>query len=100
MIQFKFKSKAVEFFGNQSGETALPIAMIFSVGVAVLAIVVVPYLDETSREYAENKRYGVDQITTSSVGARTNSKSYIVRRTVFDNGLKKICKSSDNRTCK
>ena len=87
------------FFADRSGETTLPIAVLFAFAVAFAAVLSVPFLDEASREYAENKAYGVDRITTSSVGSTQKPNRYILRRSIFDKGLKKICKSGSNGNC-
>jgi len=88
-----------DFLSNRAGDTTLSIAIFFSIAVVFTAIMAVPVLDKTSREYAENKSYGVDTITTSSVNKPDNSNTYIMRRSIFDKGLKKICKSSDVGNC-
>lgn len=99
MLIRQIKSPIFSFLQSNSGQTALSTAVVFSVVAAVTAIVAVPFLDKTSREYAENKRYGIDTITTSSVPNSGSTKSYIMRRSIFDKGLKKICKSNDDENC-
>lgn len=90
---------AGNYVKDQSGETSLSIAIFFSLAVAFTAILAVPFLDKTSREYADNKAYGVDSLTTSSVRSGGKPNTYIMRRSIFDKGLTKICKSSNQSSC-
>lgn len=99
MLESKIGAKIIEFLRNRSGDTTLPIAIFFSLAVVLTAVVAVPYLDETSKEYAENKRYGIDNITTSSVEQGGQTKTYILRRSIFDKGLQKICPGKDTQNC-
>jgi len=99
MLKSKIGAKTIGFLSNVSGEMTLPIAIFFSLAVVLTAVIAVPYLDETSREYAENKHFGIDNITTSSVGDNGKTKTYIVHRSIFDKGLQKICAADDQENC-
>lgn len=74
------------FLRNQSGETAIQTTMIFSAAVVLGVLVGVPMLNSASKEYAYQKKYGVDPVQTSSVGTKEPKvKRYTVTKSIFDN---------------
>ncbi len=74
------------FFTCESGETSIQIATFFSALAVLVALVSTPLLNEASRTYAENQRFGVDRTVTGSV---EKNKRYTVRRSILDNTGKK-----------
>ena len=97
------KSILIEFakFARcQSGETMIYTTIMFSAAVIVMAVAAAPFLDKASKDFANQRSYGVDLTTTASVRqAPTTTKTYTVRRSVFDRGFKKICKSGESENC-
>lgn len=81
----QFSSLFKKFTKNQSGETSVQATLIFSLAVMIGVLVGVPMLNTASTEYAHIKKYGIDPVQTSSVGARSQPvKRYTVRKSIFD----------------
>jgi hypothetical protein len=85
-MTFNCLSKFVtRFFADRSGETAVQTTIIFSAAVIIGVIVGVPLLNDASKEFAYQKKYGVDPVNTSSIGNTNKSvKRYTVRKSILD----------------
>ncbi len=86
MIYNRLVKTLKKFTTNQSGETAVQTTLIFSLAVIIGVVVGVPMLNNAAKQYAYQNQYGVDPVTTSSIGeVNKPAKRYTVRKTIFDN---------------
>jgi len=75
------------FTKDEAGETAIQTTVLFSAAVIVLVIVGVPMLNNATQEYAYQKNFGTDSIQTSSVNGQEDTRQYVIRKSVLDEGL-------------
>lgn len=74
------------FWVDQSGETAVQTTLIFSAAVILGAVLIVPMLNDSAKEYAYQTKYGIDPIQTSSTRTKkAPAKLYTIRKSVLDN---------------
>ena len=64
-----------------SGESTIKMAAFFGALAVVVALVGAPMLDKASKEYADNRAFGIDQVITGSI---EKSKRYTIRKSVLD----------------
>ena len=74
-------SRIGRFCGSVSGETSIQLATFFGALAILIALVATPFLDETSRTYAENQQFGIDYTVTGSIEKK---KRYTIRKSVLD----------------
>ena len=73
------------FLSNKSGETAVQTSLIFSAAIVLGVIFGVPMINDASKQYVYQKKFGIDPVQTSSVGAADKEvKRYTVRKSVLD----------------
>lgn len=78
---------ANRFLKSQSGTSTLQMAAIFGALALVVSLIGVPALDQASRDYADNRAYGIDDVVVGSIDNRRsngNVKRYTIRKSVLD----------------
>ncbi|MEM9279638.1 MAG: hypothetical protein AAGA76_13795, partial [Pseudomonadota bacterium] len=70
-----------EFGKSQSGESSVQLAAFFSALAVAVALMSAPMLNHASKQYAENRALGIDNVITGSV---EKTKRYTVRKSVLD----------------
>ena len=81
MYQKQILDAVKTFGGDRSGQSTVQMAAFFGALAVVVALVGAPLLDKASKEYADNRAFGIDQVITGSI---EKSKRYTVRKSVLD----------------
>lgn len=76
-----------------AGMSMLRVALLFGSVVIALAMLVVPMLDNGTRQTSYDRPIGLDTMTTSSVGG---GKRYTIRRSVLQSSPDAVCIIHDN----
>ncbi len=74
MKRMQFFRALSEFWAQQSGQSTVQIAAFFGALALVVALVGAPMLDKASKEYADDRSFGIDQVITGSI-QKSNDKT-------------------------
>lgn len=96
MNSLNAKGLISKFVEDRSGESMVKMSLMIGGAILGLALVATPMLDKTTKQFAENRSYGIDPTTTASV---SKTKRYTLRKSVLGGKLETTCTTGEGKKC-